>query len=97
MNEATGAKDIAYTGDVPFVANSPDVNDDYNYRYDPLGNLAKDIREGIDTILWTVAGKVKFVEKTDGTELTFAYGADGQRLWKEVSPPVMDDTGYRGV
>jgi len=97
VNEATGAKDIAYTGDVPFVANSPDVNDDYNYRYDPLGNLAKDIREGIDTILWTVAGKVKFVEKTDGTELTFAYGADGQRLWKEVSPPVMDDTGYRGV
>jgi RHS repeat-associated protein len=95
VNEPTGAKDIAYTGDVPFAPEATNVNSAYNYRYDQLGNLIKDEREGIVNIQWTVAGKVKQVEKTDGTVLTFAYGADGQRLWKEVTPPVLDDTGYR--
>ena len=29
----------------------------WNYHYDPIGNLIKDVNEGIDLITWTVTGK----------------------------------------
>lgn len=70
-----------------------------NYRYDALGNLIYDEREQIDNIEWTVAGKVKRVERPGTSslkELRFAYGASGQRIAKQVTPdPDLDATGYR--
>jgi hypothetical protein len=44
-----------------------DRNDDatWNYQYDPIGNLIKDVNEGIDLITWTVTGK--------GREGSFEY------------------------
>jgi hypothetical protein len=37
----------------------------WNYHYDPIGNLIKDVNEGIDLISWTVTGK--------GREGSFEY------------------------
>ncbi len=67
---------------------SATVNNGYNnYQYDPLGNLIKDTREKITNISWTVAGKVKSVTHVTGQNqknLLFRYGADGQRVSKDV-------------
>ncbi|MBL7951985.1 MAG: hypothetical protein JNM62_09720, partial [Flavobacteriales bacterium] len=69
-----------------------------NYRYDALGNLVHDEREGIANIAWTVAGKVKTVERTGSSALEplhFAYGAGGQRIQKQVTNDPDLGTGYR--
>lgn len=66
-----------------------------NYRYDALGNLVYDNREGISKIEWTVAGKVRSVAKASGPSLAFAYGASGQRTQKQVGDPALDPTAYR--
>jgi RHS repeat-associated protein len=66
-----------------------------NYRYDALGNLVRDNREGITNIEWTVAGKVRSVAKATGPSLAFAYGASGQRTQKQVGDPALDPTAYR--
>ncbi|MGB3525942.1 MAG: hypothetical protein WBB32_08260, partial [Flavobacteriales bacterium] len=58
-----------------------------------MGNLVRDTREGITGIDWTVAGKVRSVAKATGPSLSFAYGADGQRILKQVGDP--DNGGYR--
>lgn len=94
MNEPGGAQDIAYTGSLPFINDAATVNNvspapgatANNYAYDALGNLVRDTREGITSIDWTAAGKVRRVVRTDGTVLYFAYGAGGQRIMKEVIP-----------
>ncbi len=68
-----------------------------NYQYDALGNLVKDRREHIDSIAWTVAGKVRQVWHAPGSgpdSLRFAYGADGQRVLKEVGSAGAG-SGYR--
>ena len=95
VNEPNGAKDIGYTGNVPFTVDDPDMNTAYNYGYDALGNLLRDTREGITNIEWTVAGKVRSVAKATGPSLNFAYGASGQRTQKQVSNPDVDDDGFR--
>jgi RHS repeat-associated protein len=64
------------------------INQLNNYSYDELGNLIKDRNEGIDAIEWTVTGKVRSVERTTASGkqgLRFTYGADGQRITKEVT------------
>lgn len=76
------------------------LNNTTNYRYDPLGNLVHDEREDIDNITWTVAGKVKSVERTSASTLPpleFHYGAGGQRTMKQVADPddPLDENGYR--
>lgn len=99
VNEAGGAQDI---GHMPTVTNpldpayfneeDPDINENYNYGYDALGNLVRDDREHIANIEWTVAGKVKGVDQATSfgkNDLRFGYGADGQRVVKSV----YDETG----
>jgi len=64
-----------------------DATGSSNYRYDALGNLIQDSLEHIDNISWTVTGKVKVVDQVAGFDkhdLLFHYGADGQRVVKEV-------------
>jgi uncharacterized protein RhaS with RHS repeats len=56
-----------------------------NYTYDRIGNLIKDVAEGIDAIHWTVYGKIKKIVKSNGTIITYAYDAGGNRTSKEVS------------
>ncbi|MBT0813073.1 hypothetical protein KIH41_17425 [Litoribacter ruber] len=59
-----------------------------NYTYDEVGNLIADAEEGITGIEWTPYGKVKSVNKSDGTKLEFRYDAAGQRIEKKVGESV---------
>jgi len=60
----TGGNDLkkGSLAGVDFDRNSPGS---WNYHYDPIGNLTKDVNEGIDLITWTVTGK--------GREGSFEY------------------------
>jgi len=98
-NESTdGSEDIGYLPETTFDEEVAELNGLHNYHYDALGNLIHDEREQIQAIQWTVAGKVKSVSRTTGSTrkpLTFAYGASGQRILKNVSDPDLDVTGSR--
>ncbi|MEO7080944.1 MAG: hypothetical protein ABIY71_05420, partial [Flavobacteriales bacterium] len=90
----TGADIVAPSG--TFDNSTTGVNQNNNYSYDELGNLIADKREEIGSIHWTVAGKVKHIARTAGStkpELVFAYGADGQRIMKQVGEPA--NGGYK--
>jgi RHS repeat-associated protein len=80
------------------LINGENLNVTTNYRYDQLGNLTHDTREEIQNIEWTVAGKVKSIERTTGSTrepLSFGYGASGQRTVKQVGTDPNGGTGYR--
>jgi RHS repeat-associated protein len=88
------AQDIGYDNSAYMDAAFEAVEQDNNYRYDALGNLVKDRRESIDTITWTVAGKVAAVVHASSPDsLKFTYGADGQRTSKTLGDP--EQGGYR--
>ena len=55
-----------------------------NYTYDKIGNLKKDAAEHIDTIHWTVYGKIKKIDKTTGSDIIYGYDAGGNRTTKKV-------------
>ncbi|MFN6117597.1 MAG: RHS repeat-associated core domain-containing protein, partial [Flavobacteriales bacterium] len=105
VNEMGGAQDINYNQTITnpldpayFDEEAAELNGLHNYHYDALGNLIHDGREQIQAIQWTVAGKVKSVSRTTGSirkPLSFAYGASGQRILKNVSDPDLDVTGSR--
>ncbi|HNA58327.1 MAG TPA: hypothetical protein PK511_09455 [Chitinophagales bacterium] len=68
---------------------SVDIDDQSgtNYEYDALGNLVKDVAEEIDTILWTLTGKVDSISRTGAStkdELSFLYDPMGNRVGKIV-------------
>jgi len=50
-----------------------------------LGNLTHDTKEGIDSVEWTVYGKIRGISKTDGTQISYAYNPSGQRVSKTVN------------
>jgi len=52
-----------------------------NYTYDAIGNLVKDSKEGINDIQWSVYGKIKQIDKTDGS-ISYTYDAAGNRVSK---------------
>jgi RHS repeat-associated protein len=58
-----------------------------NYTYDAIGNLVKDVQEGITNIEWTVYGKIASISKLVGTtttNITYTYDAGGNRISKKV-------------
>lgn len=55
-----------------------------NYAYDQIGNLIKDEAGCIDSIRWTVYGKVWKIFKCNGDSISFDYYPDGTRAMKEV-------------
>ncbi|MBK8705990.1 MAG: hypothetical protein IPN33_22165 [Saprospiraceae bacterium] len=60
-----------------------------NYQYDAIGNLIQDTLEGIDTIEWTVYGKIKSITRLSGSlrsDLEFQYDASGNRVAKIEKP-----------
>jgi RHS repeat-associated protein len=61
-----------------------DSQADDNYSYDPIGNLIKDTKDSIDNITWTVYGKIKKIEKTNGTDIVYTYDPGGNRISKSV-------------
>lgn len=63
------------------------INAHNNYGYDEIGNLNRDSTEQIDTIKWSVYGKIKEVIRTSGSSkknLKFDYDASGNRIAKHV-------------
>lgn len=52
-----------------------------NYDYDAIGNLTKDVSEGITDINWTVHGKIAIITK-NGNSIVYTYDAAGQRVTK---------------
>jgi RHS repeat-associated protein len=69
--------DGQYTEDI-------DSQADDNYSYDKIGNLIKDTKDSIDNITWTVYGKIKKIEKTNGTDIVYTYDPGGNRISKSV-------------
>lgn len=56
-----------------------------NYVYDSIGNLIKDVKEGISAIDWTVYGKIRSINKSDGTQIKYTYDVSGNRISKSVN------------
>ena len=81
---------LRWVDDMPAPsATTADIEDQAadNYSYDAIGNLIADKQEEIDTIKWTVSGKVKKVIRKAGSSkpnLEFEYDAAGQRTVKKV-------------
>src|SRR5690554_5714778 len=70
-----------------FISAVDQINTNNNYSYDAEGRLVKDRQEEIDTIIWTVSGKVKEIHRSlESTKknLTFDYDAFGNRIAKHV-------------
>jgi len=55
-----------------------------NYQYDAIGNITQDIKEKIDSITWTVYGKIDSIHKQDGTSIKYTYDPSGNRISKMV-------------
>ncbi len=55
-----------------------------NYRYDEIGQLISDEKEGLN-ISWRVDGKVKSVTKANGVVIDFEYDGLGKRIAKTVT------------
>jgi len=62
-----------------------DSQPDSNYVYDEIGNLVKDTQEGINAIDWTVFGKIKNIQKSNGKSVSYAYDPAGNRVSKTVN------------
>ena len=64
-----------------------EINSKNNYSYDAIGQLVKDKQEQIDTIYWSVYGKIRYVKRSSGSpkpSLSFDYDASGNRIAKNV-------------
>ncbi len=71
----------------PFISAINQINTHNNYSYDAEGRLVKDKQEEIDTIIWTVSGKVKEIRRSlssNKKNLIFDYNAMGNRIAKHV-------------
>ncbi|WP_199118231.1 RHS repeat-associated core domain-containing protein [Pedobacter sp. ASV28] len=54
-----------------------------NYRYDEIGNLIKDEEANIQSIDWTVYGKIAQIVKTNAAQnISYTYDATGNRVSK---------------
>ncbi|HEY0067708.1 MAG TPA: RHS repeat-associated core domain-containing protein, partial [Flavisolibacter sp.] len=67
-----------------YTADIDDQSGD-NYQYDYTGNLKRDAAEGIDSIRWTVYGKInRIVKGAAGTVIDYGYDPAGHRTMKKV-------------
>ncbi len=96
-------KTLALPGDVKKLTNrlaqvddavaatvyTEDIDDqgESNYQYDKIGNLVKDEAEGLQSISWTVYGKIASISKQKAgvtTTINYGYDASGNRISKQV-------------
>jgi len=88
-NQLAHVKDDVPVGNYPSAGhdNEKDIDNqpDNNYTYDGIGNLVADQSEGIGAIQWTVYGKIRSIDKTDGTKIVYDYDAAGNRIQKQVT------------
>ena len=60
-----------------------------NYTYDEIGNLVKDVKEGLTNVKWSVYGKILEITRTANAanpvqRITYTYDAQGSRISKTV-------------
>ncbi len=83
---------LAYVTDAVSSGNYADDIDNQstnNYTYDAIGQLTGDVQEQIQTIEWTVYGKIRSITRTTGStkaDLEYRYDATGQRYLKIAKP-----------
>lgn len=77
LNSVTDQAGGTYTEDIK-------SQNDNNYEYDEIGNLTKDVSEGITNIAWNVYGKIHSITKSSGT-ITYDYDATGNRISKTAN------------
>jgi photosystem II stability/assembly factor-like uncharacterized protein len=70
-------------------AHPEDIDDQNtnNYAYDESGNLIQDIAGEIQSINWTISGKIKKIQRTGSStksDLEFTYNPSGNRISKTV-------------
>jgi hypothetical protein len=68
------------------TAYNDDLEGTSTYEYDPIGNLTKDVKEGVQ-INWNVYGKVSEVKPLAGSakpHITYLYDAAGNRIAKRI-------------
>jgi RHS repeat-associated protein len=90
-NRLKSVSDAYTTSDLTDIESQPSDN----YEYDAIGNLKHDEQEQIETIDWTVYGKIKsIIRKSTSTKsnLEFTYDAGGNRTSKKVIPKTGDPT-----
>jgi RHS repeat-associated protein len=88
--DLTTSNRLSYVDDaVSSSAFTTDIDDQLplNYGYDQLGNLTRDIAEGITNIVWTVTGQIRRIEKAT-MNIVYKYDAKGNRVCKVVRPKV---------
>ena len=76
-NQLNHIADAVPSGNYP---NDLDNEPRNNYRYNAIGERAKDSINGIDTIIWTVYGKVKKIVKYSGDSIVYEYDPLGNKL-----------------
>ncbi len=92
----TGTNKLDYVEDTIINSNwmmDIENQDPGNYDYDAVGNLTADFSEDIESIDWTVYGKVKEVKRIMGSskpDLTFEYDGNGNRIRKIVKSDPTD-------
>ncbi|HJT72358.1 MAG TPA: RHS repeat-associated core domain-containing protein, partial [Chitinophaga sp.] len=68
---------------------------DTNYIYDKIGNLVKDKQANITRIQWTVYGKIKLIQFSNGSSIEYRYDPSGNRVYKQHSHDgINDQTWY---
>jgi RHS repeat-associated protein len=90
-NKLSYVKDQVNSNNYPTDIDNQSSN---NYLYDRIGNLKTDVAEGINTIDWTVYGKIKKIDKGSGSNLLYGYDATGNRTIKKVSGAADTTTFY---
>ena len=88
-NKLTSVDDQVSSGNYTIDIDDQSAN---NCKYDHIGNLTVDVAEGIDSIQWTVYGKIRSITRTDTAyedlkkaNLSFTYTPDGHRSTKGVT------------
>ena len=84
-----GMNQLNYIADAVPSSNYPNDLDNQhknNYRYNAIGERAKDSTNGIDTIMWTMYGKVKEIKKHNHDSIIYMYDPLGNKLEERYYP-----------
>ena len=74
-----GTNQLAYVHDNVNSTNYTDDIDDQsaaNYTYDAIGNMVGDANGDIRDIDWSVYGKIKYIDKASGDDISFSYAPE---------------------
>jgi len=88
-NQLNHIADGVASGNYP---NDLDNEPKNNYRFNGIGERAKDSINGIDTITWTIYGKVHKIVRYNGDSIVYAYDPLGNKLEERYYHSTASDT-----